>query len=1018
MKFRNIVIMLLAILMAFAFASCSNEPNKPTPTPKPTPKDYYQIEVTEGVDKDYYNRDKIKIEWEVPVKAGDTISLKYRSERDIYQWDIRDGNLKWVYETKKNGFQDPILDEDGWYNLTYTFGNDINGATVASNSRFGIYFRGNFVTTDIFEIKDIMLNDEELEVETPNLKSYAKLNDPAEDFDWTVKNYTVLFATGQPGEVDKTPFAEKVVAGGFVTGAPVAKENYSLTIYTDEAKTPGNIFDPSTPITENKIFYYEYVGDPRTVSFVTNSNSVIQPMTVHYNDLIDPPEVEPELEGQAFKAWYIDAELKTAWNFDTDHIEDDLVLYAGYADPRTVTFVLNGGAFAEGVSNTKTVADGNTVGVPEAPTYGELLFLGWYKDAELKTAYDFSAPVTSDISIYAAWGEPVDITVNLNYEGADTPKTFKAEYGKALSETDKNLAVEDKLIGLVFAGWYDDADCSETKKHDFSALVTAPFTLYAKWEEATLYKMVSEHASAEDTNKYDKFAIDFAKAAKKGDVISFRYRSTAPITFYSLRNGSNKWIYQQPQDSPLPEAFVETKADDGWIYVVYTFSDAIAEQPKFSLHFGAKTYVIGDILEVQDITLNGTMLSLKTGDDSADGVVSTNANKVSIVEGGSYPWTKQTVTFNTDGGTVIADASVDFGARVARPESDPEKADVDFINWYADAEFKTVFDFANTPITKATIIYARYGAPTLVTFNSNGGSAVESKTVPAGTPVSKPEEPTKENKFFAGWFSDEDCTVPYDFSANVTEAITIHAKWADPVNLTYNLNYTGASDPTVVTVGKGLALNAPKNPVRTGYYFAGWYTEDKGGTEVDFTASATEDKTLYAHWTEPETYIKLTSTDEQKRFTVRYSNSVISPEKGDVIAFKYRPHDGTFKYVNIRNMDSSDSTAFAKDTNIKDAGYSSTTPDEDGWFTFYFVFPENYKSGTTAVYPYKGFIMEMIDSGKWQVNDSLDILGFSYNGVELTISATDNTKGLYDNGSYANPTLTEYYVADDTLVVK
>lgn len=960
MKFRNIVIMLLAILMAFAFASCSNEPNKPTPTPKPTPKDYYQIEVTEGVDKDYYNRDKIKIEWEVPVKAGDTISLKYRSERDIYQWDIRDGNLKWVYETEKNGFQDPILDEDGWYNLTYTFGNDINGATVASNSRFGIYFRGNFVTTDIFEIKDIMLNDEELEVETPNLKSYAKLNDPAEDFDWTVKNYTVLFATGQPGEVDKTPFAEKVVAGGFVTGAPVAKENYSLTIYTDEAKTPGNIFDPSTPITENKIFYYEYVGDPRTVSFVTNSNSVIQPMTVHYNDLIDPPEVEPELEGQAFKAWYIDAELKTAWNFDTDHIEDDLVLYAGYADPRTVTFVLNGGAFAEGVSNTKTVADGNTVGVPEAPTYGELLFLGWYKDAELKTAYDFSAPVTSDISIYAAWGEPVDITVNLNYEGAGTPKTFKAEYGKALSETDKNLAVEDKLIGLVFAGWYDDADCSETKKHDFSALVTAPFTLYAKWEEAPLYKLVATGNAADGEYSKDKLAIVHSTAdVDDGDVLSFRFRTTRDFRFFSIRRagGGKKWIYQNSNaEANYGFTSYETKAD-GWTYVTYKFDKATAvdsaeipaEDADFEIHFGNRWndptgntgIVAGDILEIQDWAINGVPMVIAAGD-----VTSYAGATVSVVEGGEYAWTDQTVNFAMGVADAIEDKTVAFGKTVEKPE-DPVVEGYKFLGWFADAEFNTPFDF-DCAITKATTIYASFkqksGITYTVTFN-----------------------PNFEGSSSKGVEVDED----------------------DPV--------------TAIKVG------------RPGYFLDGWYTAaDNSGEKVDFsTYTATKNDELFAHWTAPTKKYVLTATIDKDevddngtpevsdddttyysdRFQLRWKGDYSGAVKiGDVFTYMVKsiPVEGSSAVTRSRFRDRSGSKSYSSITALSEA-------DDDGWIEMTLtVTQESTKDGI------------LIDfrpaSGSLAIGDKLEIMAVALNGKELPISTDSSSRGVYEG---AKPTISE-----------
>lgn len=1011
MKFRSFIIVLLAVLMAFAFASCKQEPKEePKPTPKPYSGDFYQIEVTEGVDKDYYNRDKIKLVWNVNVKEGDTISLKYRSERDVYQWDIRNGDHKWVYETDKNGFVDPVLGDDGWYTMTYTIGKTITGASGAS-SALGIYFRGNFVTTDIFEIKEIMLNDEELEVVPETITSAAQLNDPAEEFDWSVKNYAVLFATGKPGDVDKTPIAEKVIAGGKVTGAPIAKENYSLTIYTDTAHT--TIFNPETPITEEKIFYYEYVGDPRTVTYVTNSTTVIEPVQVHYNDLLTPPD-DPVLEGKAFKAWYKDQELTTKWDFLADHIEDNLTLYAGYGDPVTVTFDAQNG---EAEHATATIAQGNAVAMPENPTNGTSLFTGWYTEAECTTAYNFAAPVEADITLYAGWVDAVNVTLNLNYEGAPEATVYKAPYGQALAENDENLAVEDDIIGMVYGGWYTEAAC--TNPYNYETVLTSDITLYAKWTEATLYKMVSKHATAESYDGYDKFAIDFAKSMKADDVLSFRYRSTTPITFYNVRNGSTKWIYQQPKDSALPACFEETKAEDGWTYVKYTVtaknydgSADIAEQPKFSLHFGAKTFVVGDILEVQDITLNGETLTLKTGEDEADGVVGTNTDTASIVEGGAYAWAKQTVTFNMGVADPIEPVEVAFGGKIEKP-ADPIKEGYVFVGWYADSEFKAEFNF-DTPIIEATTIYAKLGEKKVVTFNvGEGATPIADVIVASGEKVVKPEDPKKTSYAFTGWNLGDEA---YDFTSPVTEDITLVAQWVVAKMVTFDLNYADAPDATVVPVKPGEKVDQPKNPVKVGSYFNGWFTAAEGGEAVDFNAAVSEDKTVYAQWTDPTTYIKLTSTEEQKRFTVRYSLSVISPEKGDVIAFKYRPHDGTFKYVNIRNENSSDTTAFAKDTKIIDSGYSSAEADAKGWYTFYFEFPENYKSGATASYPYEGFIMEMIDSGKWQIGDSLDILGFSYNGEALEISSTDSTRGLYDNGSYAKPTYSTYNVSDDTIV--
>ncbi|MDR3262762.1 MAG: NEAT domain-containing protein [Clostridiales bacterium] len=66
-----------------------------------------------------------------------------------------------------------------------------------------------------------------------------------------------------------------------------------------------------------------------------------------------------------------------------------------------------------------------------------------------------------------------------------------------------------------------------------------------------------------------------------------------------------------------------------------------------------------------------------------------------------------TVHFNTDGGSVIADAESDKKTgKVARP-NDPTKGGFTFDDWYTEAAGGTVFDF-DTVISAETTLYARY----------------------------------------------------------------------------------------------------------------------------------------------------------------------------------------------------------------------------------------------------------------------------------------------------------------------
>ena len=67
----------------------------------------------------------------------------------------------------------------------------------------------------------------------------------------------------------------------------------------------------------------------------------------------------------------------------------------------TVKFETNGGSEVKAIAVEK-----NDVAIePTAPTKDGFLFDGWYTDKELTTAYDFSAKVTKNITLYAKWTE-------------------------------------------------------------------------------------------------------------------------------------------------------------------------------------------------------------------------------------------------------------------------------------------------------------------------------------------------------------------------------------------------------------------------------------------------------------------------------------------------------------------------------------------------------------------------------------------------------------------------------------
>ena len=66
-----------------------------------------------------------------------------------------------------------------------------------------------------------------------------------------------------------------------------------------------------------------------------------------------------------------------------------------------------------------------------------------------------------------------------------------------------------------------------------------------------------------------------------------------------------------------------------------------------------------------------------------------------------------------------------------------------------------------------------------VTFDSNGGTKVESQQISFMDLAQKPENPTKENFEFIGWYLGD---IQYDFGTPVQGEITLNAKWTNRVD--------------------------------------------------------------------------------------------------------------------------------------------------------------------------------------------------------------------------------------------
>lgn len=171
--------------------------------------------------------------------------------------------------------------------------------------------------------------------------------------------------------------------------------------------------------------------------------------------------------------------------------------------------------------------------------------------------------------------------------------------------------------------------------------------------------------------------------------------------------------------------------------------------------------------------------------------------------------TKYTVTFKSDENTVINTVTVKEGNSVGEPEN-PVKDGYQFDGWYTDVNCTDKYDF-NTVVSADLTLYAKWLAKYTVSFDTDGGSTVESQTVVTGNKATKPAvNPTKKGYNFVGWYTDNTYTTEFDFENTIiTDNTTIYAKFEDTSIIRLN-GYTFNKISTL----EGLT---------TGYYVIGGY---------------------------------------------------------------------------------------------------------------------------------------------------------------------------------------------------
>ena len=587
---------------------------------------------------------------------------------------------------------------------------------------------------------------------------------------WTpvIGTYEVKFDTNADSKVD-TP----VITEGQKANKPKAptKEHYTFAGWFSD-KDLKSEFSFDTAITEAITLYAKWTPVKYTVTFNSNGGSEIKAKEVEYNTTISAPETAPTKEHYTFAGWFSDSETTAEYDFADTPITGDLTLYAKWTPVKyTVTFETNGGNSIV----AQPVEYNTTVTKPADPKKGEAdAFEGWYTDSALTKAFNFETKITGNITLYAKWVDGVVVTFDPNYTGSTATKQTFIKGGKATKPADPTRA------NYVFKGWFKEA--SGTTAFDFAkTTLSDSITLYAKWAEAWTVTF--------DTKGGNSIA---AKTVEKGSAIEKPANPTK--TGYEFKG----WFTSSDEGTTLSATaynFATPVATSFTLYAKWEILTYKVDFVKDGATWQTKQANYGT--PVTQPTTNPTKEGYTFKGWFTDTACTKAYNFTSNVTTNLTLYAKfvintYTVTFNTNGGSEIGSQTVEHNKKATRPAKDPTREGYFFKDWYKSSSGNTKFDFSE-PITKATTVYAQWSQAYTVKFVSNGGSEVATQTVAKNGTATEPTAPTQKGLEFDGWYTDEELTTAYVFTAQVTGNITLYAKWKFP----------GGGNAAKVTVTKG-----------------------------------------------------------------------------------------------------------------------------------------------------------------------------------------------------------------------
>ena len=596
-------------------------------------------------------------------------------------------------------------------------------------------------------------------------------------------------------------------------------------------------FNFSTSLEEDITLYAFWLPNEvktYTIRFDSRGGTQVPSIEVEAGDIPTRPD-DPTRPGYVFDGWYTDPGTLSLFDWSKT-VNKNIALYAKWVvaetEMFTVTFDTDGGS----TISSQTVAKGETPNRPNDPIKTGYKFEGWFSDSNLKEPFDFEEPIVSDTVVYAKWiesGTSIELhrVVFDSLGGTAIPDQLVIHGGRATPP------VEPEMSGHTFIGWYIDTDLQ--KRYDFSLPVDNDIILYAKY--------VTGSSAVTVTVSFDTGG----GSQVPSQTVVYGERVSEPIEPTRSGYTFNGWYVDESCE--IRYNFDSSVFEDTIIYADWASDDGyLVEYEVEGTVVHSERHMAGDTVEVRE---RYEMLGYTVGFWKSDQVNLVGGSFImptyDVKISATATANEYTITFNVGyGANPIPDITLRYGEKIVPPD-DPIAEGYVFMGWSPELP-----DTMPAEDLWIRAIFIEESMQTfVVTFDTNGGTPVDSMQIRVGAIISSEPTTSREGYVFAGWFTDESFSEPYDFKSLVTSDLSLHARWlkegsAGTYKITFDVDDGNPIDPIYVAEGRTIDFFEPERP---GYTFKGWYCDEDFTTAYVFQNPVTSDMTLHARWEYGET---------------------------------------------------------------------------------------------------------------------------------------------------------------------